>query len=97
MAVQTQHDGLITTAWILGLIIAALGWIPAILSFVTLGLGVLIFTPLYLVALVLAIIGMTRSDSSPEDKSRALQALLMTLTGSIIGWFAFLFLLIRMR
>ena len=59
MAVQTQHDGLITTAWILGIIIAALGWIPLILSVVTLGFGVLIFSPLYLVALVLSIIGLT--------------------------------------
>ena len=97
MAAQTQGNGVVTAAWILGIVIAALGWIPAIVAFLTVGLAALFFAPLYIAGLVLSIMALTRSDLTPLDKSRAIQSLLMTLTGAVIGWFAFLFLLIRMR
>ena len=90
-----NRNGLVKAAWVIGIIIAALGWIPAGLAALTLGLGVFFFAPLYIAGLILSIIAMTREGLSPGDKSRALQSLLMSLTGGIIGWFAFLFLLIK--
>lgn len=89
---------MITTAWVIGLATAALGWLFWVFVFVigalTFGLGgILGFLPL--VGIILSIVGLTNSQEGTIERTRSLQALLMCVTGLFIGWFAFLFLLIR--